>query len=317
MNVLIVRTDRLGDMILTLPMARAIRRAMPSARVSFLISEYTKPIVALCPDVDAVVIARNGFGDLVRQFRTAKADVVFFPNPNFRFALAAFIARIPKRVSTAYRWYSLLFTGRISEHRRTAKRHEAEFNLRMLSYVGIPVEGSEQASIATNEGDREFVASWLTKNDVNNRFAVLHTSSGGSSKEWPRSKFDELADRLSKECGLGIVYTGLHKDTASGMLFVNHSLPQLAALLQQASLVLANSTGPGHLAAALNVPTVGLFPLPLALSKERWGFRGQYVKNLSPEPVPGCPNCKECTCMERLEVSLVMKEATELLGAQR
>src|SRR5581483_2968476 len=86
-----------------------------------------------------------------------------------------------------------------------------------------------------------------------------------------------------------------------------HPLPELAALLKQASLVVSSSTGPGHLAAALGTPSIGLFPLRRVLSKERWGFRGPRATNLSPEPLRSCPNCEHCTCMERLTVETVVR----------
>jgi len=315
MNVLIVRTDRLGDMILTLPMAGAIKNELPHAQVTFLISEYTKPLVERAPNVDGILVAATKFGDLVRQLKEAKADVVFLPNPTLKFAVATFIARIPKRISTGYRWYSLLFTDRIREHRRTAERHEAEYNLNMLQRVGISVKFNQVAKIVLRKEEMDSVAGWISSNlEGSKKFAVLQTTSGGSSKEWPISYFVEIARKL-KDAGLQVVVTS--KQDFADSTFVGHSLPELAALLSKASLVLSNSTGPGHLAAALGVPTIGLFPLPKALSKERWGFRGNEAKNLSPSPIQGCPSCKECSCMERLEVGSVLKEAKELLEAQR
>jgi heptosyltransferase-3 len=319
LSFLIVRTDRLGDMILTLPMARAIKKELPNARVTFLLSEYTRPIVERAPDVDRIVAAGTRFLDLVRQFKGAKSDVAFFPNPKFRFALAAFLARIPKRVSTAYRWYSFLFTHRIRGHRRTADRHEAEYNLRMLREVGVNADENTLAAITLQKEEKGSVESWLNQSPVDSKdFAVLHTTSGGSSKEWPLAYFAELARKLKEGLGLEVIVTGnARQANFADSTFNGRTLPELGALLERASLVVSNSTGPGHLAAALGVPTVGLFPLPKALSKERWGFRGIKAKNLSPEPIPGCPDCKECSCMERLEIASVLKEVEELLEAQR
>src|ERR1035441_6476076 len=97
-NFLIVRTDRLGDVLLTLPMERAIKESLPNARVTFLAREYTQPIVERCPDVDEVIVARKfRLRELHQLFRQSKADVAFFPAPRFPLALAAWLARIPIR----------------------------------------------------------------------------------------------------------------------------------------------------------------------------------------------------------------------------
>jgi ADP-heptose:LPS heptosyltransferase len=92
------------------------------------------------------------------------------------------------------------------------------------------------------------------------------------------------------------------------------TLLELASLLASAKLVVSGSTGPGHLAAALGTPTIGLFPGVTTLSKERWGFRGKKVINLSPliKPKSECPTCKDCTCINEVTVSQVTKAIQDL-----
>src|SRR5665213_483440 len=320
-NILIVRTDRLGDVILTLPMAHALKRALPECHISFLICSYTQPIVERCPDVDEVFIAEPeiSFRELIRIFSESKADVAFFPSPRFRLAMAAWLTHIPKRIGTGFRWYSFLFTHRIFEHRKTAERHEAEYNLRMLTSLGISAPRDELPNILLQKEEREAVDEWLASHlgDPSAKFAVLHTTNGGSTHPWPTQNFIELGRMIFERYGMTIILTGLRQEAVildaiansfgagAAQVFAGHSLPELAALLERASVVVATGTGPGHLAAALGANTIGLFPLPLAISKERWGFRGPRVRNLSPEPLAACPNCEQCTCMERLDVRSV------------
>ncbi len=326
-DILIVRTDRLGDVVLTLPMARAIKKALPNASVTFLASEYTLPIIERCPDVDEIrtIDSKTSFGKIVQQFR--KFDVAFFPSPRFQLALAAFIARVPKRIGTGYRWYSFLFTNRIYEHRKTAEHHEAEYNLRMLSAIGISADMNELPTIKLQTSEIDHVKAWLVENlgSPNAKFAVLHITSGGSSHMWPVQKFIEVGRAIVERYGMNVVLTGVNADaniigialasigTKHAIPFVGQSLAELAALLERATIVIAGSTGPGHLAAALGVPTIGTFPLPRPLSKERWGFRGPKAVNISPAPIAGCPNCENCTCMERVDVNVVMDAVNTLL----
>jgi heptosyltransferase-3 len=326
-KILIVRTDRLGDVILTLPMARALKRASLECHISFLIRSYTQPIVERSPDVDEVFLAEPeiSYRELVRTFRESNADTAFFPSPQFRLAMAAWLARIPKRVGTGFRWYSFLFTHRIFEHRKTAERHEAEYNLRMLTSLGISAPKDELPNILLRNEEREAVDEWLASHLGNSSaiFAVLHITNGGSTEPWPIQNFVELGRMMFERYGMTIILTGLRQEAVildtiansigdeasatmrAAQVFAGHSVPELAALLERAEVVVASSTGPGHLAAALGANTIGLFSLPLPLSKERWGFRGPHALNLSPEPLVACPTCEHCTCMERLDVRSV------------
>jgi ADP-heptose:LPS heptosyltransferase len=326
-KILIVRTDRLGDVVLTLPMARAIKKVLPNARVTFLDSEYTQPIIERCPDVDEVrtIDSKTSFWKMIRKFRGF--EVAFFPSPRFQLALAAFIARVPKRIGTGYRWYSFLFPDKIYEHRKTAEHHEAEYNLRMLASIGISADAGELPNIKLQSLEIQFVDRWIVEQlgTANAKFAVLHITSGGSTQPWPVQKFIDVGRGLAEKYNMKIVLTGVDADaniigitlasmgTGRTVFFVGHPLSELAALMERASIVITIGTGPGHLAAALGAPTVGIFPLPKAISKERWGFRGSRVINLSPNPIAGCPDCQNCTCMERIDTENVMNAVNTLL----
>lgn len=327
-SLLIVRTDRLGDLVLTLPMASEIKRALPDSLVSFLVSEYTRPIAERCDAIDRVISvdAATSLWQRIKLFRSGHWDAVLFPNPKFTLALAAFLARIPRRIGTGYRWYSLLYNRRIYEHRRNGSRSEADHNLMMLTQIGIDADLKTLPHITVRDEEDSSLQSWLDAvlPDGTTRFAVLHIPTSGSSKDWALDKFVELGKSLCDEFNMAIVLTGLASDQLflervqlaidGGVhLFCGKPLPELAALLRRASVVISNSTGPGHLAATLGTPAIGLFPLPRALARERWGFRGKHSENIAPQPIEGCPDCKECTCMERILVSDVIKVVRELV----
>src|SRR5512143_1441155 len=140
-RILVVRTDRIGDVILTLPMAHVLKKQYPSSHVAMLIREYTAELVRLHTSVDAL-ICDDAAGrplalrHLVTELRKGKFDVVFHTHPRFRLALATWLAGIPLRVGTGYRWYAFLFNRRVYEHRKDAHRHELEYNLNLLREVG-------------------------------------------------------------------------------------------------------------------------------------------------------------------------------------
>ncbi len=335
MRILIVRPDKLGDLIATLPMASAIKRAMPDAHVTFMVRDYTAPLLEIAPEVDETVI----FDPLAKPrekidlFRSIRTDTVFFPVSKFDLAFYAKLAYKPKRVGsigTGYRLYSMLYTHRVYEHRKKSKRHEAEYNVRMLSEIGIEAQTPlTRLELRPNDHQRadENIVSLFGKQSQ--KYCVLHVGSGGSSFEWPIERYAEFAKWVAQRLSLPIVLTGLRSERetllsvsevmerhgAAVRLFVDKPMLELAGLLSRASLVLASSTGPGHLAAALGTPTLGLFPLIRPLSKARWGFRGDLVSNIEPQepPKPTCPECKECECMQAITTMQVSRAAEILL----
>ena len=102
MNILLVRPDGIGDEILSLPVATALRRLLPNARLIFLSSAYSAPLLAHHPDVDEVLTVHGGesFGELIRLFRGG-IDTVLFLKPFRRLMAAAWLARVPLRVEAA------------------------------------------------------------------------------------------------------------------------------------------------------------------------------------------------------------------------
>ncbi len=331
MRVLIVRTDRIGDMILTLPMATAIKCASPQHEVIMLARSYTEPVVALCPDVDEIVLLDGDSGKatannpstfkIAAQLRRLQADAIIIPSPKPPLALAALLSGIKLRVGTGYRWYSFCFNKKIFDHRRTAEFNEAEYNVRMLSALGLP---SSEYPLPVLQKDR------LPSGSIGlDRYIVLHTGTGGSAPIWDKDRWYELAAAIRTVYQLPIILTGTENDAE--FLFIlaqrmkqagidvhiqtKNSLAALMKLLADATLVIAGSTGPGHLAAALGAATIGLFPLRTVLSKERWGFRGKRVVNLSPHSAPKveCPTCKDCRCIDQITIDDVITAAQTLL----
>jgi ADP-heptose:LPS heptosyltransferase len=333
MRVLIVRTDRLGDLLLTIPMAQVLKKHDPDVHISFLVENYTAPILSLARDVDEVhSFDKNwSLARKIQAFRDAEADVAFFPSPKHELAIAASFARIPKRIGTAFRWYSPLFTDPIYEHRKTAEYHEAEYNVRMLQKIGayaaetplplleLPEALTSRAEIMLNEALGE----------LRGRYVVLHLGSGGSTPHWPTANFANFAEWISKKLGFPILLTGTSCDQnriseflqategrgVNAKLLLDASMLELAAVLQRAELFVSVGTGPGHLAASVGSRTMGIFPLSTAISKERWGFRGLRVLNLSPAspPTVSCPSCKDCVCLEYVHTEAVIAAAEKLL----
>ena len=210
-NILVVRTDRIGDVILTLPMLSVLHRNFPSARIAIMVRPYTKELVERHPAVSDVLLlkdnAERSFFRMVRQLREKKFDIAILPYPRFTLALMFFLAGIPVRVGTGYRWYSFFFNRKIYEHRKIAQKHEAEYNLNLLTALGIDIGGKPDFTFSCSPESTEKVNAILSSDGLReHQFAILHAGSGGSARDWPLEIFARLGDALQTEFNLPIVF---------------------------------------------------------------------------------------------------------------
>lgn len=273
-HIAIFRTDRLGDMVLTLPMCVELRRRFPDVRITLYTRSYAAPLVVATGVVDEIVCVDTLTIPLHQDLRSRAIDVIFFPRPTQPEAWAALRAGIPRRIGTGYRWYSWMFTTRIREHRSTAEHHEAEYNVRMIMHA---LGGSQPTVVVPNPRPLADHSHMHSPPRV-----VIHPGSGGSAHDWPVERFAELAARCANDLGAEIHVTGLgsERHLCEAILRAcpsahdhcgNHSLDHLLDILADADVAVANSTGVLHLAAACGLRVVGLYPASPAISRHRWG----------------------------------------------
>ncbi len=291
-SIAVARTDRLGDMVLTLPLIGILKQAMPEARLSLIAHSYAEPLLYECPAVDQVVYADRLSGGFKEALSIVRPEAIFFPRPRFNEALAAVLQRIPIRVGSSYRWYSPFFTDKISEHRSDARYHEAEYNVRMALILFERFFPGKYAPDffspklmrpAVKPEAIEAINALLLKNDISEdvSFIILHPGSGGSAQDWPDEKFSELASMLIA-ANKHVILTGIAKenDLCNSIaqkapkainLCGKLALSEMIALLDRARIVVANSTGTLHIAAALGTSVVGLYPNSPHIGARRWG----------------------------------------------
>jgi ADP-heptose:LPS heptosyltransferase len=330
MNILFIRPDGIGDVILTLPAAIALKEQRPDVRLSYLVSRYAAPILEHHPAIDEVLCdpgpgqshARRAL--LIREF-----DAVVFFKPYRDWFWLAFRAGIPRRIGTGYRWYSLLLSDRVYEHRSNFDKHESEYNLNLLKPLGITVS------------ERKLPALYLTESEINQADVILeglksprviiHPGSN-YARNWTATRYWGLIKEL-RTVGVNIILTGSDQEgrsfyshaqgdylAPSGILNLSGQLTlrQMIAVISKCDLVVSGSTGPMHIAAALGVSTVSIFDPRRASSPVRWGPVGDRGSVLKPE-VPTCEkciyeNCPYWDCMDRISVWDVIAKMRETLS---
>lgn len=333
-NILIVRTDRIGDVVLTIPLAKVIKENYPDCRITFLVQTYTAPLLQNHDYIDQVLILKKENGKILcrenaEMLRQMNFDMAITVYPKFDIAWMIFRSGIKKRVGTGYRWYSFLFNEKVFEHRKDAKRHELEYNFNLLKKLGIEYNSKPDSvsfNIHVKNEDTIKIKTLLeTENfDFSKKTAIIHPGSGGSAVDWPISKYKELIDSLARQLKFNLVITGgeaeknICAEVAGNSGAINLagkvSLSELTAVINFADLMVANSTGPIHIAAALGKYVIGFYPKIVECSPERWGPYTNRRTVFMPEL--NCSNCsrKQCeelNCMDSIPVEKVETEVIE------
>jgi heptosyltransferase-3 len=311
----------MGDVILALPAARALKLSYPDAKVVFLCRSYTASLLTLCLWLDGIIEIDKPVSQVLEEIKRHHFDVAvcLFPEPKVVGLLTK--AKIPLRVGTGTRFRSFRFQRRIFEHRKWALRHEVFYNLniaKLLDIKGIP-EPLWEWQIHEEANAR--VSTLFTEFQLNSNkpLVVLHPGSGKSAENWSLQKFAELANDLKND-GLQVVFTGDQEEkpaidvisrTVNGIsnLAGELSIPELAVLFRRSNLVVANSTGPLHLANALGTPVIGLYPMTRSMHPKRWGPLGQMEHVLTPKSEDGG--------MSTIPVETVVKMAKEIIGGNK
>ena len=331
----IFRTDRIGDVVLTLPTASIIKKHYPECKVTFLVKEYTKDLVSNNPNVDDIIVLKeeNGklnVGENINALKN-KFDVCVVVYPTFPIARLLFQSNIKTRIGTGYRWYSFLFNKKVYDHRKYGERHELEYNLRLLSHIGITEtvnEKSVQFNLHPDEKSIQIVDQKLSELNINNskQIVIIHPGSGGSAVDLPVLKMKLIVERMARELDCEIIITGSDKEKELCDSFIvnektkniagHFDLGGLTALIDKSVLLIANSTGPIHIAAALGKYVVGFYPKFPAASQKRWGPYTDKKKIFEPELK--CENCtrKQCeklNCMDSININNVFDSIKNIL----
>jgi ADP-heptose:LPS heptosyltransferase len=335
-NILVVRTDRIGDVVLTLPIANIIKKHFPDSRVSFLIREYTKSLCENNLFINEIITLDEADGKTkifsnIRKIKK-KFDTAIVAYPTFRIALILFLAGIKTRIGSGYRWYSFLFNKKIYEHRKISEHHELEYNIRLLKAIGVEEEVSPSTvlfNLHSSPLSRQFVEKELSSRSVNvlNKLIIIHPGSGGSSIDLPPDHMKRLVYLMAQELDVEILITGskTEKELCESLV-VNEKtknlsglfdLPELIALIEKSDLMIANSTGPIHIAAALGKHVIGFYPKIISCSDKRWGPYTNNKKIFS--PTIDCNNCtrktcEELDCMRSINIDDVLKSVKLFLN---
>ncbi len=336
-NLLVVRTDRIGDVILSLPLAELIKKHFPKCKVTYLLREYTECLAHNHPFIDSILLLKEANGnplifENVKMLRKYNFDSSVIVYPTFQTALIPFLSRIKNIIGTGYRSYSFLFNHKIYEHRKHAEKHELEYNVNLLKTFGITEAVSRdkvEFHLKVSEESKKKIENLLNETNIepSKPIIIIHPGSGGSSIDLPISSFIKLVEMILEKLDVNLIITGMNSEKEiCNQLIMNKSiknfagkltLSELIALIDRSEVFVSNSTGPIHIAAALKKNTIGFYPKILSCSSKRWGPYSNKAQVFV--PTIDCNNCtrEQCerlNCMSSIKMDEVFSEVQNLLN---
>ncbi len=317
-SIILSRTDSIGDVVLTLPMAGYIKKHFPKCKIIFLGRNYTRDVVALSEHVDEFIS-----WDETKTL--PKSDVIVHVFPVKEIARTAKQAEIKLRVGTTNRLFHWGTCNKlVSLSRKNSDLHESQLNLNLLAFLNIPTEVKlddikNYYGFTKIEPLGEEFLKLIDKTKTN---VILHPKSKGSAREWGLDNFSELINSLPEnKFKLFISGTKEEGEQAKSLLDKHKSvtdltgklsLKQFISFINNADALVAASTGPLHIASALGKNAIGLFAPMRPIHPGRWmpvGKNAHYV--VLNKDCSDCRKLKDCHCIREIKSKQIVDILTQ------
>lgn len=328
MNVLLVRMDRLGDLICTLPVDQHPILLNPDSKTMWLVSKGLETILRFSNPTRNCFASELAFSWsnltlLINAIRSQKYDKVILFYAPWWVGLACRLAGIPDRYSPRSRWYQFFFFNHtLKQSRSRSDKHEAEYNWDLVNWA-LSTQETSQLTLPFLELKSESTP----KIALPQNYVVIHPGMGGSALNWPPQHYLDLAKTLSHR-GQSIVITGTVadlpwlKDIEVSLKQIpnvhwkvgEYDIPTLINVLANSIATIAPSTGVLHVAASTGVKTIGIYSPIKVQTPKRWAPRGKQIKTLTPqvecEARTKClgETCKHFPCLHKITPEQVIKE---------
>ena len=340
-NLLAVRLDALGDVLMTTPALRALKQR-PGRRVTLLTSPAGAEIGPLVPEIDDVLVyeapwmkatpprtdSRPDFA-MIETLRAGRFDgavifTVYSQNP-LPAAFLCELADVPLRLAHCHENpYQLLTDWVPDDEPERGIRHEVRRQLDLVATVGARTH-DERLSMRVPSAARARVERLLARLGVDEvrPWLVIHPGASAPSRRYPAEGFAAVAGQLARADGWQVVFNGSADErplvdqiraamgAPSWSLAGQLRLEELAALLERAPMLLSNNTGPVHVACALGTPVVDLYALTNP-QHTPWGVPNRVLFHDVP-----CRDCYRSVCPEGHHNCLRLVEPTAVVAAVR
>jgi len=296
-RILVIRNDKLGDFMLAWPAFSLLKRQYPDACITALVPAYTQPLAELCPWIDELIIddrhasVLSDATHLSRLIRAGRFDASISLFSEMRTALALWLARVPARFGPATKLAQGFLNRRLKQQRSRSDKPEFEYNADLVRHY-IELKGDEPLGMQAPpflQFDPDEIAenrrAYRHEHEIDDdrKLIFIHTGSGGSAINLSMQQFAELASRMDEAGRFYFVLTAgpgeletasalsaLIKHTPHSIYHSTEGLVNFSKLIGICDLFISGSTGPLHIAGALNVPTAAFYPARQSATPLRW-----------------------------------------------
>lgn len=316
-KILVVRNDKIGDFMLAWPSFAMLKLSLPHCHIAALVPPYTAALARLCPWIDDVIIdcgkkgTKTDKDELISKLRSEHFDAAIALFTNTYNATLLYQAHIPYRLAPATKWSQFFYNHRLTQRRSRSEKPEYQYNLDLIRYFlnkhQVSVIEPSTPYLALSPKVLQMQKAKLVAQlgiNPNRKWCFLHSGTGGSANSLLLEQQVELVQIILASEPFEIVLTAgpgeveqakrlqallKSENIASVVYDKNDGLDDFASSIACADLFTAGSTGPLHIAAAADVPTIGFFPSKRSSTPLRWKTLNTDRRHLafSPPPVKG------------------------------
>lgn len=302
-RIIVSRTDKIGDLILSIPSFFMIKKMYPQAELVVLVRKYNYEIVKNLPYVDRILkIDDYTQNELLEKISYFNADIfIALYNDKFVSQLAK-ASKAPIKIGPLSKLYSFFtFNRGVWQKRSKSIKNEAEYNLDLIKKVDNKKYDEVfeiNTKIYIGNENRKAAETFFSTYDIKKKTLVVNPFIGGSAKNIKDEEYISLLQRFKEDnsdkdviiiCHISEEERGnklLEGIGREGVyLYANGGdLLNIAAIIEKGTVYLGASTGPTHIAGALQKRVVGIYPAKATQSTTRWGiFGNDKVKYLIPD----------------------------------
>lgn len=319
-SVVIIRIDRIGDVVVSLPSIFALKQVYPNSRIAVVLRPENIPLLKNIPWIDELIPYR-GFINTLNILHKKKfyMAVDLLMDYSFKTALVTFLSKA--NITAGFdiegrgRFFNLAFKPGRQKKQMSAHLLDLVKFIAGVSGVGEGDIKELVPKLSLSEEDRLFVGAFLRANGIEEGDIIIGLHPGGyfPSQCWMLESFAELINRISKKYKSRFIIMGSSKEEGlirrlvsltevKPVLAVGLSLDKLASVIAGLSLFIGNNSGPMHIACALNISTVSTMG-PTDPQLWRPPAEGHIVvrKELACSPCSR-PNCRQHECMRLISV---------------
>ncbi len=333
-NIILSRTDNIGDVVLTLPVAVILKILMPQCKIYFLGQPYTRPVIECCSAIDYFidwnVMSSKSKKETISYIRNLRVDVIIHVFPKAQIAKLAKQSNIPLRIGTTNRLYHWTTCNKlIFLSRRRSYLHEVQLNIKLLQPLGAKknYELDEIQNYYFLDKVKPLNANFKKLLSDNKFNLILHPKSKGSAREWGIDNFSNLVRILPKD-RYRIFITGTKEegDLIKESILNKHAdeivdltgkmnLDELISFINESDGLIAASTGPLHIAAALKKTVIGIYPPIKPMHPGRWAPIGKNAHYMVIDRK--CNKCRKninCECISEIKPEEVKNKLLEVIS---